>query len=90
MSSSLKRYQQTGDFHFLTFGCHDRLPYLANAAARDLFERAREQTRRRYILYVFAYVVMPEHVRLLVSEPKRETLDRAMQALKTSISKQSN
>jgi putative transposase len=32
---------------------------------------------------------MPEHVHLLVSEPKRGTLDRAIQALKTSVSKQS-
>jgi putative transposase len=32
---------------------------------------------------------MPEHVHLLVSEPRRETLDRAIQALKTSVSKQS-
>ncbi len=32
---------------------------------------------------------MPEHVHLLVSEPKRGTLAFAMQALKTSVSKQS-
>jgi len=32
---------------------------------------------------------MPEHVHLLVSEPRRATLDRAIQALKTSVAKQS-
>jgi putative transposase len=31
---------------------------------------------------------MPEHVHLLVSEPKRSSLDRAIQAIKTSVSKQ--
>jgi len=90
MPSELKRYQKAGDFHFLTFSCHDRLPYLANAAACSLFERVLEQTRQRYVFYVFGYVVMPEHVHLLVSEPKRGTLSRAMQALKTSVAKQSN
>ena len=70
MPSRLKHYQEAGDFHSLTFSCHDRLPYLANPAARDLFERVLEQTRRRYVFYVFGYVVMPEHVHLLVSEPK--------------------
>ena len=33
---------------------------------------------------------MPEHVHLMVSEPSRGMLDRAIQALKTSVSKQSN
>ena len=45
--------------------------------------------RRRYSIFVFGYVVMPEHVHLLVSEPRRGTLDRAIQALKTSVSKRS-
>jgi len=89
MPSRLKRYQEAGDFHSLTFSCHNRLPYLANPASRDLFERTLEQIRRRYVFHVFGYVVMPEHVHLLVSEPKQGTLARAIQALKTSVSKQS-
>ena len=36
---------------------------------------------------VYAYVVMPEHVHLLVSEPERETLARAMQSLKQSVAR---
>ncbi len=89
MPSKLKRYQRTGDFHFVTFSCHDRQPYFASAASRDLFERALEAARRRYVFFVFGYVVMPEHVHLLVTEPKRGGLDRVIQALKTSVSKQS-
>jgi putative transposase len=89
MPSKLKRDQLTGEFHFLTFSCHDRRPYLDSAASRDLFERALEQSRKRYVFHVIGYVVMPEHVHLLVSEPKRATLSRALQALKTSVSKQS-
>src|ERR1700722_7780320 len=89
MPFKLKRYQETGDFHFLTFSCHARQPYLASAASRDLFELALEQIRRLYVFFVFGYVAMPEHVHLLVSESKRGTLDRAVQALKRSVSKQS-
>ena len=89
MPSRLKRFQQAKDIHFLTFSCHDRLPYLATPAARDLFERTLEQIRRRYVFHVFGYVIMPEHVHLMVSEPERGMLDRAIQSLKTSISKQS-
>jgi putative transposase len=90
MPSHLKRFQQTKDIHFLTFSCHDRLPYLATAVACDLFEHTLEQMRRRYVFHVFGYVIMPEHVHMLVSEPGRGLLDSAIQALKTSVSKQSN
>jgi putative transposase len=43
-----------------------------------------ERVRRRYRL-VLGYVVMPEHVHLLVSEPQRETLSTAVQALKLGL-----
>src|SRR5258708_19277826 len=86
MPSSLKRYQQAGDFHFLTFSCHHRSPYLDTKESRDLFEQALEQIRKRYVFHVFGYVVMPEHVHLLVSEPSRATLARAIQPLKPSVS----
>jgi putative transposase len=55
----------------------------------NAFEVSLEVIRRRYLLFVFGYAVMPERVHLLVSEPRRGTLDRAIQALKTSVSKQS-
>ena len=90
MPSHLTRFQQTKDIHFLTFSCHNRLPYLATPASRELFERTLEQMRRRYVFHVFGYVIMPEHVHMLISEPSRGLLDRAIQALKTSVSKQSD
>jgi putative transposase len=86
MPRGLVRYQQTGDFHFLTFSCYRRLAYLNTAAARELFESALERIRQRYRFVVAGYVVMPEHVHLLVSEPRRGTLARVVQALKLSVS----
>ena len=80
------RYQQTGEFHFLTFSCYRRRPYLSPVAAMELFEDALERVRRRYLFAVAGYVVMPEHVHLLVSEPRRALLSRALQALKLSVS----
>src|SRR5690242_9594902 len=85
MPRGLVRYQETGNFHFLTFSCYHRLQYLKTVAARDLFEQALERVRRRYDFYVAGYVVMPEHVHLLISEPKIGKLDRAVQALKLSV-----
>jgi putative transposase len=86
MPEGLIRYQQTGDFHFLTFSCYRRLPYLKTAAARELFESALERVRQRHHFVVAGYVVMPEHVHLLVSEPRTEILARVVKALKLSVS----
>ncbi|MDR3726838.1 MAG: transposase [Terracidiphilus sp.] len=83
------RYQQTGEFHFLTFSCYRRRPYLSTVATMDLFEDALERVRLRYLFVVAGYVVMPEHVHLLVSEPRRALLSRAIQALKLSVSMRS-
>jgi len=89
MTKGLVRYQQSGCFHFLTFSCHRRLPYLGTATARNLFERSLEAMRLRYDFVVCGYVVMPEHIHILVSEPKKALLSKAIQALKLSVSVQS-
>jgi len=45
MPWGLKRYQNTGDLHFITFSCYRRLPLLESHRAYDLFEWALEQAR---------------------------------------------
>ncbi|HZP06647.1 MAG TPA: transposase [Terracidiphilus sp.] len=87
MTHGLKRYQFAGDLHFVTFSCYRRQPYLISAAARTRFEEALERTRERYEFCVIGYVVMPEHVHLLLSEPQSGPLARALHALKLSVSK---
>jgi putative transposase len=87
MARGLVRFQQCGSFHFVTFSCFHRRPHLYSAAARSLFEAALERIRVRYLFVVAGYVVMPEHVHLLVSEPRKGVLARAIQALKLSVAK---
>jgi putative transposase len=83
------RYQQTGEFHSLTFSTFRCRPYLSSVAAKELFEDALERVRLRYLFAVAGYVVMPEHVHLLVNEPVRGLLSRTIQALKLSVSMRS-
>ncbi|MFZ0311201.1 MAG: transposase [Candidatus Korobacteraceae bacterium] len=83
----LKRYQQARDLHFVTFSCYRRLPLLQSAGAKRRFELALEQTRPQYGFWVTGYVIMPEHVHLLMSEPDRATLAVALQALKQSMAR---
>ena len=71
--------------HFVTFSCFGRAPLLGTARARDIFEQTFEQTRQWYGFYVSGYVVMPEHVHLLLSEPERAKLSVALQMLKQNV-----
>jgi len=85
MTTGLVRYQKTGDLHFIPFSCYQRRPYLTSASARNLFQHSLETMRVRYDFFVSGYVLMPEHVHLPISEPKRAVLSTAIQALKLSV-----
>jgi putative transposase len=88
MPSGLKRFQACGDYHFITFSCYDRKPYLAAAAAKETFEFSLEKMRQHYRFIVAGYVIMPEHVHLLLSEPPEANLARILQAVKISVARQ--
>jgi putative transposase len=83
----LKRYQQTQQSHFVTFCCYHRRQLLTTDASRRTFEVALERVRRCFKLRVYAYVIMPEHVHLLLSEPERGALADALKSLKQGVSR---
>ena len=85
--AKLVRYQQCGCFHFVTFSCYRRQPLLHAANAYGAFERELEIVRMRYGFVVAGYVLMPEHVHLLVGEPGRSSLSIALQVLKQKTSR---
>jgi hypothetical protein len=59
MPRGLVRYQQSGCFHFIPFGCYHRFHHLGATPARDLFGRSRENMRIRYDLVVCGDVGQP-------------------------------
>src|ERR1035441_9094140 len=82
MPWGLTRFHHSGQGHFVTFCCYHRRRLLATDESRRIFESALERVRRSFRLYVYGYVVMPEHVRLLLSEPQQDTLANALKSLK--------
>src|SRR5436189_5707848 len=54
----------------------------------DMFQQTLELTRHWYGFYVAGYVVMPEHVHLLITEPERAKLSVALQMLKQNVAHQ--
>jgi len=87
MPRRLHRYYGAGYSHFITTSCYRRLPLLGSARNRDLFLRVLESVRRRYHFVVVGYVVMPEHVHLLIGEPQRGDPSLVMKALKQGFAR---
>lgn len=88
MPKGLKRYYGQGDLHFLTFSCYRRLSLLGTARARNLFVKTLGEVRARYGFLLVGYVVMPEHVHLLIGEPKKGTPSTVLQVLKQRVSRE--
>ena len=73
MPARLRRYYNKGHLHFLTFSCYRRLPLLKMARSRDIFVKELGKVRDEMGFHLLGYVVMPEHVHLLMSEPPKDT-----------------
>jgi len=87
MPKGLKRYYGRGDLHFLTFSCYQRLPLFRTVRARNLFVQALGKIRERYEFLLVGYVVMPNHVHLLISESANATPSVILKVLKQRVSR---
>jgi putative transposase len=87
MPWGLKHFQESRQVHYLTFSCYHRRPKFGSVESRCIFESALERVREKYDLCVYGYVVMPEHVHLLVNEPRIGTLAQVLQSLKQGVAR---
>src|SRR4029077_19809952 len=82
MPAGLHRTYGAHHLPFITCSCYRRLPFLCTARSRDRVLSILEQARMRYRFVVVGYVVMPEHIHLLITEPEVGTPSTVMQVLK--------
>ena len=87
MPKGWKRYYGCGHLQFLTFSCYRRLPLLNTMRARNLFAHALDKIRERYRFLLVGYVVMPNHVHLLISEPAKGTPSVVLKVSKQRVSR---
>ena len=83
----LQRHYGCGALHFITTSCYHRQALLGNPARRTQFLEILEEVRRSYGFVVAGYVVMPEHVHLLIGEPERDNPSLVMQVLKQRVAR---
>ena len=87
MPYGLKRFQKAETLHFITFSCFHRLPFLNLAGPKEVVEAILELTRARHQARVYAYVLMPEHVHLLMNEPPAIVVSQFLKSLKQTTSR---
>jgi putative transposase len=89
MPKGLRRFYGGGDLHYITCSCYQRQPFLGSASRRDLFLKIFEEVRQKYEFHVVGYVVMPEHIHLLIGEPDERSVAVTMQVLKQRMARRS-
>lgn len=62
----VRRIERADTVRYLTFSCYQRLSLLGNDAIKDVFVEELVASRERLGFGVIGWVVMPEHVHLLV------------------------
>ena len=87
MPTGLHRCYGAKDMHFITCSCFHRRPFLSDPACRTVFLQVLEEVRQSFQFVVAAYVAMPEHFHLIVSEPERDELSIVMQVLKQRVAR---
>ncbi len=66
MPSKLRRYDEYGHVHFLTISCYRRLQFFRHDPVKRVFVDGMGHTRAKLRIRWVGYVVMPEHVHLLL------------------------
>lgn len=84
---TVQHFHEPGDCHELTFSCYHRMPLLISDDWRNKLCIAIDRALDRYDFRLVAFVLMPEHVHLLVyptiSEPR---IDQLLFAIKRPYS----
>lgn len=87
MPYGLKRFQKAEALHFITFSCFRRLPLLEAPEPKNAVEAVLELTHARHEARIYAYVLMPEHVHLLMNEPPSILVAQFLKAFKQITSR---
>lgn len=81
----MKRREVPEGIRFITFSCERRLPLLGHPGIRDVFVAAMAEAKLRFRFDLFAWVVMPEHVHILIRPRDGIPASRLLNFVKKSV-----
>jgi putative transposase len=88
---TLRRYEGLGHARELTFSCFRSRPFLRSAQSRGWVVQAIQRSRERHGFQLLAWVIMPEHVHLLLL-PQRggPEIGPILKSIKQSVTRAAN
>lgn len=83
-----RRFNEAGHAHALTFSCFRRQPFLSKERSCLWLVDAIGAAREKHAFHVWAYVIMPEHVHLLIwpTQPDH-SISRILESVKLPVSR---
>jgi len=82
-----KRFDVAGHAHFLTFSCFNQRPFFPGNHAHQWFLDALDSARTRRPFHLWAFVIMPEHVHLLVLPHEGVCVSDILSAVKLPVTR---
>lgn len=84
----MRRREIEGGIRFITFSCEERLPLLSNPRIADVFVGVLDDVRAELPFMLYAWVLMPEHVHLLVRPPRGLKMSPVLKLIKQRVANQ--
>ena len=84
----LKHYDNLGTPRFVTLCCYHLRPSLRNEMAQALFIKHLDAARVKHGFQLLAYVVMPEHVHLVLLPPDGMKLGLVIREIKSKMARE--
>ncbi|MBS0191504.1 MAG: transposase [Phycisphaerales bacterium] len=80
-------HRRAGGIRFITFSNYRRLPLLGKPGARNVFVDCLYEAREEFGFALYAWVIMPEHVHILMHTRSKAPMATILKSikLKTSI-----
>jgi len=83
---AVKHFDIPNHARFITYSCFNRLPLLGDPSIRDLYVAELQKQSTRLEFDIIAYVVMPEHVHLIVV-PQDGQIEPVLRGLKQGFAR---
>ncbi len=79
----LRHYDNLGTARFVTFSCYRRMPALNDDLAKNILIMTLDEVRKKHSLRLLGYVIMPEHVHLVLHPPDGTKLGLVVREIKS-------
>jgi len=85
---TIKHYNTPNNAHELTFSCYKKQPFFDDDIIKHFFVDSVKQVQKKYQFDVWAYVIMPDHIHILIM-PLLEnyTISNILKSIKQSVAR---